>query len=185
MNIFYLDPIASKAAQYHCDKHVGKMLIESCQMLATAHHMHGNGDNVSYKPTHVNHPSNVWVRSSVKHYHWLVQLAYNLGLEFERRYGKVHKSFSILAAELMNAPEAMYDMPHTWTPPTLAMPEEFYQNDTIKAYRNFYASKHGRMTMEYYKGNQQPPIWLTDIWNEEMSVKHHGDLEEMEELKYA
>ena len=37
MNIFYLDKDPVKAAQYSCDKHVVKMILESAQMLCTAH----------------------------------------------------------------------------------------------------------------------------------------------------
>ena len=37
MNIFYLHPIAKICAVYHSDKHVCKMIIESAQMLSTAH----------------------------------------------------------------------------------------------------------------------------------------------------
>lgn len=37
MNIFVLDYNVEKCAQYHCDKHVVKMILESCQMLSTAH----------------------------------------------------------------------------------------------------------------------------------------------------
>jgi hypothetical protein len=37
MNIFYLDKDPKKAAQYSCDKHVVKMILESAQMLCTAH----------------------------------------------------------------------------------------------------------------------------------------------------
>lgn len=186
MNIFYLDPSAEKAAQYHCDKHVGKMIIESCQMLATAHHLHGNGDNVSYKPTHANHPSSIWARASVKHYMWLYTLAYHLGIEFQRRYGKTHKSFLVLCEELALPPDAMFDLPHTFTPPTLAMPDEYkVYSDNVKAYRYFYASKSDRMAMEYYKGNQPPPIWLSDIWNEQMSIRFHDDLNDMQEVAYV
>ena len=36
MNIFYLDKKTEKAAQYHCDKHVPKMVVETAQMLSTA-----------------------------------------------------------------------------------------------------------------------------------------------------
>jgi len=35
MNIFYLDKDPVKAAQYSCDKHVVKMILESAQMLCT------------------------------------------------------------------------------------------------------------------------------------------------------
>ena len=37
MNIFYLDKDPVKAAEYSCDKHVVKMILESAQMLCTAH----------------------------------------------------------------------------------------------------------------------------------------------------
>ena len=37
MNIFYLDKDPVVAAQMMCDKHVVKMILESAQMLSTAH----------------------------------------------------------------------------------------------------------------------------------------------------
>ena len=37
MNIFYLDRDPVIAAQMSCDRHVVKMILESAQMLSTAH----------------------------------------------------------------------------------------------------------------------------------------------------
>ena len=37
MNIFVLDEDPIKAAEYHCNKHVVKMILESAQMLSTVH----------------------------------------------------------------------------------------------------------------------------------------------------
>ncbi len=37
MNIFVLHPRQRKAARWHVDKHVVKMLLETCQLLYTAH----------------------------------------------------------------------------------------------------------------------------------------------------
>ena len=37
MNIFALSPVPEVAAKWHCDKHVVKMILESAQMLSTAH----------------------------------------------------------------------------------------------------------------------------------------------------
>ena len=37
MNIFVLDENPAKAAEYHCKKHVVKMILESTQMLSSAH----------------------------------------------------------------------------------------------------------------------------------------------------
>ena len=39
MNIFILDEDPTIAAQMQCDKHVVKMIVESAQMLSTAHRM--------------------------------------------------------------------------------------------------------------------------------------------------
>jgi len=165
MNIFYLHHLPRIAAGMHCDKHVGKMLIESCQMLATAHHHHGNGHMVSYKPTHINHPSNIWARQSKAHYDWLAELASGLGREFFKRYGKHHKSHEILVAELQVAPPVLQKAKFSWQPPPLAMPDEYKTNDPIESYQHFYASKRDRMDMVYYKGVATPPYRLQQIWN--------------------
>lgn len=37
MNIFVLDLVPRKAAQYHCDSHANKMVLESAQLLSTCH----------------------------------------------------------------------------------------------------------------------------------------------------
>ena len=62
MNIFYLDKCPYKAAEVQYNKHVVKMILESAQMLCTAHHHYNNGDNVPYKKAHYNHPSTKWCR---------------------------------------------------------------------------------------------------------------------------
>ena len=50
MNIFCLDKDPVKAAQMMCDKHIVKMLLESAQLMCTAHRA------VSY--THLTLPTN-------------------------------------------------------------------------------------------------------------------------------
>lgn len=169
MNIFYLHQLAPVAAAMHCDKHVGKMLIESCQLLATAHHQYGNGHAVSYKSTHVNHPSAIWTRESTLHYHYVVTLAIYLGREFYIRYGKNHKSRDVLVAELLNPPSAMHDLPKTWSSPPLAMPDEFKSDNAVESYRRYYASKSATMPLIYHRGDRPMPIWLSDLINERQS----------------
>lgn len=170
MNIFYLHHLPAIAAAYHADKHVGKMLIESCQLLATAHHCHSNGDAVSYKPTHINHPSAIWVRASRLHYDYTAELAMHLGRQFYLRYGTSHKSRQVLSDELLIAPPAMYDLPLTWSPPTLAMPDEYKSVDAIASYRRYYASKAATMPLVYDKGRSQQPLWLRDLLVEEVAA---------------
>ena len=38
MNIFILDSNHEKCAQYHCDKHVPKMILETAQIMSTVMH---------------------------------------------------------------------------------------------------------------------------------------------------
>lgn len=73
MNIFYTDNCPVKAANNLCTIHQNKMYQESCQLLATALQLSGVVDSGLCKPTHQNHPVAVWLRSSVHHYHWLVE----------------------------------------------------------------------------------------------------------------
>ena len=55
MNIFVLHKNPKKAAQYHHDKHVVKMILESAQMLCSVHWVMGS-DGAPYKLAHKNHP---------------------------------------------------------------------------------------------------------------------------------
>ena len=92
MNIFYLHRDPRVAARYHNDKHVVKMILESAQMLSTAHReLDGNLNETMYRPTHKNHPSTVWVReSSSKLHDGCIDLFISLCDEYTHRYGKVH-----------------------------------------------------------------------------------------------
>ena len=39
MNLFYTSDNPQSAAQHQCDKHVVKMILETAQMLSTAHRL--------------------------------------------------------------------------------------------------------------------------------------------------
>ena len=158
MNIFFLHQSAIIAAQEHADIHVGKMLLESCQLLATAHHALGNGDAVTYKPTHMNHPCAVWVRESKSHYAYVADLAFYLAREFRKRFGKEHKCEQILKDQLMVAPPALKSA--KWVKPPQAMPEEFRGDDVVEAYKRYYASKADTMTMRWRKSEENAPWWF-------------------------
>ena len=93
MNIFYLHRDPHKAAEYQYNKHVVKMILESAQMLCTAHHcIMGSDADVPYKLAHRNHPSTKWARQSGQNYAWLYYHMMELGREYEKRYGKKHLS---------------------------------------------------------------------------------------------
>jgi len=141
MNIFYLDKDPVKAAQAQYNKHVVKMILESAQMLCTAHHVYGNPDDVPYKQAHLNHPSTIWVRENSLHYDWLYEHMIALGNEYTKRYGKQHLSITKCKIPLSNQPE---NIPHEeFEQPPQCMPDEFKDECSVQAYWNYYiGEKH-------------------------------------------
>lgn len=182
MNIFALDEDPNAAAKMHCDKHVVKMIVESAQMLSTAHryldgkcvevlsaagrkkkewHMTDyHYDQVLYKVAHVNHPSSIWTRESKQNYIWHYELFLSLCDEYKHRYGKVHATEKKLQSILSNVP---VNCPATGrTPFKLAMksnPECMFPEDPVKSYRLFYQTKQSRFNMKWTKRNV--PAWFT------------------------
>ena len=142
MNIFYLDKCPKKSAQYQYNKHVVKMILESAQMLCTAHHViMGDDADVPYKTTHKNHPSTIWARQSLQHYYWLYDHMMALGDEYTKRYGKTHLSITKCAEILSDAPRGMRNKP--FEQPPQCMPDEYKDKCSVQAYWNYYiGEKH-------------------------------------------
>ena len=140
MNIFYLDEDPEVAAIVQYNKHVVKMILESAQMLCTAHRYYGN-DDVPYKTAHLNHPSTIWVRQNTKHYFWLYKHMLALGEEYTKRYGKKHLSITKCKEPLRLAP---INMPtYKFEQPPQCMPDEFKSDCAIHAYWAYYiGEKH-------------------------------------------
>ncbi len=136
MNIFYLDKCPYKAAELQYNKHVVKMILESAQMLCTAHHHYDNGDNVPYKKAHYNHPSTKWCRQNKNNYRWLYNHMIALGEEYTARYGKQHLTIPKCWESLACYPPGM-----PWgkfTQPPQAMPDEYKRDCAIHAYWLYY-----------------------------------------------
>lgn len=179
MNIFYVhhDPVI--AAQSLVDKHVVKMILESAQLLSTAHRfldgteqtiVHNNRkkkeytlrdsrNDVIYKATHINHPSAIWVRQSVLNYQWLVDHFYALMDEYTYRYDKKHKCLGIISYMLSSPPLNLRDFDMT---PMLCAMDDIYKvsDDPVENYRNYY-----RMGKKHlYKWTKRtPPDWIGEI----------------------
>lgn len=182
MNIFYLDENPALAAKYHCDKHVIKMILETAQLLSTAHRVLDGtmevqktelGRNVKrwihpnkymndtlYTATHMNHPCSVWVRASYDNYRWATILFDELHSEYMRRWNKTipHKSYSTLRDMINSVPRNISLEPFT-TPPQ-AMPEEYKSIITTEAYRNYYINDKAHMLK--YTNTDLPPFLLKD-----------------------
>ncbi len=153
MNIFFLDADTKKCAEYHVDKHVVKMAVESTQILCSAYYFTGEAEFSPYKLTHGNHPCCVWARTSLSNWLWLKSLALSLCAEYTYRYGKVHKCEAVINS--LKTP-ALPDI--GFTKVVCAMDEEYIiSDDPIVNYRNYY--KYGKSHLLNYKG-RNPPEWL-------------------------
>ena len=158
MNIFYLSEYADEAAEMHCDKHVVKMILETAQLLSTAHRVL-DGDEFAdreglYKVTHINHPSAVWVRQSEGNYYWTLHLFSFLCAEYTKRYKKIHKTERLLYS-LAVFPDNIPD--GDFTPPPQCMPDEYKNDCAVTAYRTYY--KNDKADFAVWKYTQAPTWW--------------------------
>jgi len=136
MNIFFLDNDPQKIAEYHCDKHVVKMILETAQLLCGVHHMtHQVTHQVPYKLSHKNHPCSIWARESFTNYLILCEVGLELCKEYTYRYGKRHKSQDVIERCIINKPN-ISDI--GFTQPAKAMPDEYRVDDVVESYRNYY-----------------------------------------------
>ena len=180
MNLFVLDKDPVIAAQMHCDKHTTKMIVESAQMLSTAHRMldgaeerrpSNSGKTMSrywvlpderedtyYKAVHMHHPCTVWTAQSLENYQWHWKLFDALCKEYTHRYGKIHKSDKILRKDLFYGPANIANGPLTKWPLAMKSNPECMFEDPVKSYRAFYKTKQERFNMVWTK--RSTPDWF-------------------------
>ena len=166
MNIFVVHKNPELAARQLCDKHVVKMILESAQMLCTAHHVYGSDEqrqNVPYKEAHLNHPSTRWTRLCRANYRWLYLHMLALGNEYTKRYGKthltIHKCAKFLDTPPMNLPGGEF------TEPPQAMPDQYkVPGCSITAYWNYYEGE------KYTVANKNEMLITRDIIYEKETI---------------
>ena len=100
MNIFVTDPDPIQSALNLPDKHIVKMPLETCQMLAIIYSdwYYGVGqlhklDGTPYRTAHGafrNHPCTQWAAANQYNLAWLICHGYALCDEYYARYGKLH-----------------------------------------------------------------------------------------------
>lgn len=154
MNIFFLHRRARACARLHVDKHVVKMILETCQLLCTAWHvvdpLHSTF-SPPYKKTHVNHPCAQWARRSRQNYAWLCELGLALCAEYTFRYGRIHKCHSHL---LVLATLALPVDEVAWSDPPQAIDDAYKSPNAVVAYRNYYA--YAKTHLHAWKGRSAP-----------------------------
>ena len=177
MNIFVLNQSPDIAAQMHCDKHVPKMIVESAQMLSTAHRLLDgeeyvapsksgkrmvkhyrlpDHDDLIYKAVHAKHPCTIWTMENCNNYMWHYLLFKYLSWEFEYRFGKLHASWEKLRDILHVTPKNIRI--GSRTPFALAMPDEYKVDCAVQSYHNYYLGDKARFA-KWEKGRPVPSWW--------------------------
>lgn len=160
MNIFILDLDPTLCAEYHCDKHLVKMITEHNQMLASVCYTargitkkklitpsfvemyfsnfprRKDSSPHPYGIGFVNHPCTQWAASSRHNYNWLINLNLEMCKEYTRRYKRVHAGEAITKWIKENAP-VLPILGQTEFPQ--AMPSDCkIPGDAVAAYRDYY-----------------------------------------------
>ncbi len=161
MNIFVLHTDPTIAARMHCDKHVPKMCVEAAQMMASALHRHDvphdsmplTKSGTMYKGGYKHHPCTVWAGDSGANFRWLAQHGLALCLEYSMRFGKQHACHEPIGMMYALHSIVPYD---ELTPFAQAMPDEYRDDDAVKAYRRYY---HSKQFAKWEKGTPAPDWW--------------------------
>ena len=171
MNVFILHHKPRIAAQMHCDKHVVKMIIESAQMLSTAHRMldgkperrpsksgktmqqyyklPDKREKILYKAVHKYHPCTQWTMEHHDNYDWHYELFYQLCREYTYRYGKKHKTANLL--------DELYHKPHNINRDFVSHKKHKWANDHFDTYY-----KWGRLTTPPLAMKSNPECMFPD-----------------------
>lgn len=169
MNLFLLDADPIESATAHCDRHVVKMVLETAQILCSAHWLcDGTIGAGWYKPTHTRHPVVQWAAEQEINYNYAYQQFAALAAEYEYRYGKTHLSWTKLGAVLKSPPWLI----DATVPPSAAhwkfvqcMPTKYWEGNTrtttldkaIQSYRRYY--RHDKQHLFTWTGRVVPD-WL-------------------------
>ena len=158
MNIFYLSHKPKLCAKYHNNRHCVKMIVETAQLLSMAHHLLDGPSPKLYKPVNPKHPCVIWVSSSLGNYQWLYQLFLALCAEYTFRYGKTHKT-EIKLKEALSVPPKNIPKSDFFMPPQV-MPESHRNQNTIKAYRQYYMMEKAHLADW---GRRGKPSWYRAV----------------------
>lgn len=113
--------------------------------------------------SHYNHPSTIWVRSSLENYAWTTCYGHAVDTERQRRNGhnKTHKALGLVYPYPI--PDKLEN--HGFTPFALAMkdfakdfPHLYNEDDPVTTYREFY--KYDKRDFASWKNTETPHWWV-------------------------
>lgn len=178
MNICILDTNIQKSVEYHCDKHVVKMIVEASQVLSTVQRLQGNEDERLYKKTHINHPVVKWCNSSGSNYFYTYLYFLHLSQEYKRRFNKVHKSYKKLHEVLEPIPKNLpYYTKESFYENYPCVMDDIYKvyfypktlDEIVANYRNYYLQakknilQYKYSTIPYWVENSNIPLKVKEM----------------------
>ena len=180
MNIFVTHPSPIQSARNLPDKHIVKMPLETCQMLAIIYSDWYYGVGKLYKKDGTpyatargafrNHPCTQWAAKNPYNLAWLIRHGYALCHEYNLRYGKVHTCLDVIEQA-----ERIY---HSWCKEPLsyasqqvrsftrAMPEYLKYDqtiNTIEAYKRYLNTKPWLATNYLRIPSRKPSFIITPM----------------------
>ena len=180
MNIFVTDRCPVQSARNLPDKHIVKMPLETCQMLAIIYSdwYYGVGklykqDGTPYRTQHGafrNHPCTQWAAANQYNLAWLILHGIALCDEYYQRYGKVHTCYDVICqaqyiyhdcfdGDINDAAAKVTDF-------TRAMPESIKFDttiDTITAYKQYLNTKPWLATNYLRRPDRKPSFIITTM----------------------
>ena len=180
MNIFVTDPCPIQSARNLPDKHIVKMPLETCQMLAIIYSdwYYGVGklykqDGTPYRTAHGafrSHPCTQWAAANQYNLAWLIQHGLALCYEYTARYNKVHTCQDVIhqAVRIYHAcfDDQLSQAYHKVTDFTRAMPEDLKYNtriNTIEAYKYYLNTKPWLATNYLRIPSRKPSFIITPM----------------------
>ena len=179
MNIFVTDTNPIQSAANLPDKHIVKMPLETCQMLAIIYSdwYYGVGklyksDGYAYRTQHGafrNHPCTQWAAANQYNLSWLIVHGFALCTEYTERYGKIHSCYDTIcqAADIYNKcfDDSWSSAYHHVTDFTRAMPDYIKSDFTITtttAYQRYLNTKPWVAT-NYLRIPTRKPYFITTM----------------------
>lgn len=209
MNIFVLSYDAESAASMMCDKHIPKMIVESCQMLSTAHRVLDGQEYMDKTATgrsvkrwrlkdqeledelhhacYVNHPCTQFCRDNRYNYLWLYRHLQRMLQEYLYRFSPDRGHACETVVRLLcnppsNIPSGSTTNGIDWA---VAMPDVYKVYDVqgrpevVSSYRNFYIRSKSRFAK--WRNLGQMPSWYYEGCKN-LNIPMLNDCPELDEL---
>lgn len=174
MNIFMVNQDPQVAARALTDKHVVKMIVESAQLMSTAHRYldgdmylsiskagsrlkrwsHPTLEDVLYKSCFLNHPSGIWIREAEENYMWLFNHFSALCDEYTARYGRIHSTDARLRDVFRTPPKRIPKMGPTPMRVAITDRSHIVPGNPVQSYINYYIAEklnNEKDTSRFYK----------------------------------